>query len=102
MDRKVIVASLNGLPAKNRSARGSTRIHTVSGVNGHQLRAPLLPGGYVDETLAGIRADDLTIADVVACKLDGPEAAAIFHGDDVAGNAEERTDEYAIKQEETL
>ena len=52
----------------------------------------------MDETLAGIRADDQTIADVVAGKLDAPQAADSCHGEDV----EEPIDEYAIKQEVTL
>ena len=56
----------------------------------------------MDETLAGIKADEQTIADVVAGKLNVPKAAANCHEYDVAGDAEEPTDEYAIEQEVTV
>ena len=57
---------------------------------------------YVDKTLAGVRADEQTVADVVTGKLNVRGAAAELPEDDVAGDAEEPADEYTIEQEVTV
>ena len=44
---------------------------------------------YVDKTLAGVRADEQTVADVVTGKLNVRGAAAELPEDDVPGDAEE-------------
>ena len=55
-----------------------------------------------NKTLAGVRADEQTIADVVTGKLNVRGAAAELPEDDVPGDAEEPADEYTIEQEVTV
>ena len=101
-EEEVTEAPLNGLPAKQIRARfheiptGSWRTRTPA-------TAPrLLQAEYMDEMLAGIKADGQTIADVVAVKLNVANAVANCHEHDVVGDAEEPADEYEIEQEITV
>ena len=55
-----------------------------------------------NKTLAGVRADEQTIADVVTGKLNVRGAAAELPEDDVPGDAEEPADEYTTEQEVTV
>ena len=86
---------MNGLPANQIRAR----FHGIpTGVHGHRLRRPVCGRpNTLTRRWAGIKADEQTIAAVVAGKLNVPKAAASCHEYDVAGDADEPTDEYAIE-----